>query len=153
MDNLNILAASSAFLAKLKLGVGLHTVFVLPGLIRDSETGQVNWNNVFTGVLTAGLLASGSSLISLSNKVSELNALASQRGAMIDQLPAILEKLRAQEKLLDNIASEKAAATTDRFRASDAIRLENQLESRFMRELHRLEDRLDRDISKGGRKP
>jgi hypothetical protein len=44
----------------------------LPAIIRDSETGQVNWSNVITGGLTACVIAAGTSLISLNNKVAEL---------------------------------------------------------------------------------
>lgn len=122
---------------------------VIPGLLVNHETGGINWSNVFTGVLTAGLIASGSALIALSNKVSELSVLAIQRGTMIDQLPAVIEKLRIQEKAIDSINTGNVVATADRFRASDAAKLEARLDARISREIDRLEGRIERNNQKG----
>ena len=71
----------SIALQKLR-GMSHHMPMVglaLPAIIRDSETGQVNWSNVITGGLTACVIAAGTSLISLNNKVSELTVIAAQR--------------------------------------------------------------------------
>ena len=124
-------------------------VVVIPGLLVNQDTGGINWGNVFTGILTAGLLASGSALISLSNRVSELNALSVQRGVLTDQLPAVIEKLRVQEKAIDAINAGSVAATFDRFRASDAAKLEARLDARISREIDGLENRIERNRQKG----
>ncbi len=117
----------------------------LPAIIRDSETGQVNWSNVITGGLTACVIAAGTSLISLNNKVAELAVISAQRGQYIEQMPAALERLRYQEKAVDALVTGNAAATADRFRVSDAARMEARIETRFMQELAKLEARLDRE--------
>jgi len=122
------------------------------GVLRDSETGQVQWSTVFTGVLTAGLIASGSSLVALNSKVTELGALATQRGAIIDQLPAALARQEMVLKRLDAIEAGNVTATNDRFRASDAQRMELKLEAMVQRELARIESRIDREVAKGGRR-
>ncbi|OPZ08847.1 MAG: hypothetical protein BWZ07_03098 [Alphaproteobacteria bacterium ADurb.BinA280] len=124
----------------------------IAGVLRDSETGQVQWSTVFTGVLTAGLIASGSSLVALNSKVTELGALAAQRGAIIDQLPAALARQEMVLKRLDAIEAGNVTATNDRFRASDAQRMELKLEAMMQRELARLDARLDREVAKGGRR-
>jgi hypothetical protein len=121
----------------------------LPAIIRDSETGQVNWSNVITGGLTACVIAAGTSLISLNNKVAELAVISAQRGQYIEQIPAALERLRYQEKAVDALVTGNAAATSDRFRASDAARMELRIETRFMQELAKLESRLDRESGRG----
>lgn len=123
----------------------------LPAIIRDSETGQVNWSNVITGGLTACVIAAGTSLISLNNKVAELSVIAAQRGQYIEQIPAALERLRYQERAVDALVTGSAAATADRFRASDAARMEARIETRFMQELAKLEARIDRESGKGRR--
>jgi hypothetical protein len=121
----------------------------LPAIIRDGETGQVNWSNVITGGLTACVIAAGTSLISLNNKVAELAVISAQRGQYIEQIPAALERLRYQEKAVDALVTGNAAATSDRFRASDAARMELRIETRFMQELAKLESRLDRESGRG----
>lgn len=123
----------------------------LPAIIRDSETGQVNWSNVITGGLTACVIAVGTSLISLNNKVSELTVLAAQRQQYIEQMPAAMERLRQQEKAVDALVNGSVAATSERFRASDATRMEARIETRFLQELAKLEARIDRESGKGRR--
>ncbi len=130
-------------------GVG---AMAISGVLMDSETGQVQWSTVFTGVLTAGLIASGSSLVALNSKVTELAALASQRGSVIDQIPAALARQEMVMKRLDAIEAGNVTATNDRFRASDAQRMELKLEAMMQRELARLDARLDREVAKGGRR-
>ena len=128
-------------------GMGL----VLPAIIRDSETGQVNWSNVITGGLTACVIAAGTSLISLNNKVSELTVITAHRTQYIEQMPAALERLRATEKTVDSLVAGNAAATADRFRGSDAARMKSEIESRFLQEIAKLEGRIDRESGKGRR--
>jgi hypothetical protein len=123
----------------------------MPAIIRDTETGQVNWSNVITGGLTACVIAAGTSLIGLNNKVSELTIIAAQRGQYIEQMPATLERVRHLEKAVDALVSGNASATADRFRASDAARMKAELEARFLQELARVENRIDRDAVKGRR--
>jgi hypothetical protein len=123
----------------------------LPAIIRDSETGQVNWSNVITGGLTACVIAAGTSLISLNNKVAELAVISAQRGQYIEQMPAALERLRYQEKAVDALVTGNAAATSDRFRASDAARMKVEIETRFLQELSRVENRIDRESGSGRR--
>lgn len=123
----------------------------LPAIIRDSETGQVNWSNVITGGLTACVIAAGTSLISLNNKVSELTVIAAQRSQYIEQIPAALERLRSMEKAVDSLVAGNAAATADRFRGSDAARMKVEIETRFLQELSRVENRIDRESGKGRR--
>jgi len=123
----------------------------LPAIIRDSETGQVNWSNIITGGLTACVIAAGTSLISLNNKVAELTVITAQRSQYIEQIPAAMERLRAQEKAVDALITGNAAATSDRFRASDASRMKAEIESRFLQEIAKLENRIDRELGKGRR--
>ena len=123
----------------------------LPAIIRDSETGQVNWSNIITGGLTACVIAAGTSLISLNNKVSELTVITAQRSQYIEQIPAALERLRAMEKAVDSLVAGNAAATSDRFRGSDAARMKVEIETRFLQELSRVEHRIDRESVKGRR--
>jgi len=123
----------------------------LPAIIRDSETGQVNWSNIITGGLTACVIAAGTSLISLNNKVAELTVIAAQRSQYVEQIPAAMERLRAQEKAVDALITGNASATSERFRASDASRMKAEIESRFLQEIAKLENRIDRELGKGRR--
>ena len=123
----------------------------LPAIIRDSETGQVNWSNIITGGLTACVIAAGTTLISINREVAELKVIAAQRSQYIEQMPAALERLRAMEKAVDSLVAGNAAATSDRFRGSDAARMKVEIETRFLQELSRVENRIDRESVKGRR--
>ena len=123
----------------------------LPAIIRDSETGQVNWSNIITGGLTACVIAAGTTLISINKEVAELKVIAAQRSQYIEQMPAALERLRAMEKAVDSLVAGNAAATSDRFRGSDAARMKVEIETRFLQELSRVENRIDRESVKGRR--
>lgn len=123
----------------------------LPAIIRDSETGHVNWSNVITGGLTACVIAAGTTLISINKDVAELKVIAAQRQQYIEQMPAAMERLRQQEKAVDALVNGNAVATSDRFRASDATRMEARIEARFLQELAKLETRIDRESGKGRR--
>ena len=128
-------------------GMGL----VLPAIIRDSETGQVNWSNVITGGLTACVIAAGTAMVSINKEVAELRVIAAQRGQYIEQIPAALERLRSMEKAVDSLVAGNTAATADRFRGSDASRMKVEIESRFLQEIAKLEGRIDRETGKGRR--
>ncbi len=123
----------------------------LPAIIRDSETGQVNWSNIITGGLTACVIAAGTTLISINKEVAELKVISAQRSQYIEQIPAALERLRAMEKAVDSLVAGNAAATSDRFRGSDAARMKVEIETRFLQELSRVENRIDRESVKGRR--
>ena len=123
----------------------------LPAIIRDSETGQVNWSNVITGGLTASVIAAGTAMVSINKEVAELRVVTAQRQQYIEQIPAALERLRAMEKSVDALVSGSAAATSERFRASDAARMKVEIETRFLQELSKLEARQDRELGKSRR--
>ena len=123
----------------------------LPAIIRDSETGQVNWSNVITAGLTACVIAAGTTLISINKEVAELKVIAAQRSQYIEQIPAALERLRAQEKAVDALITGNASATSERFRSSDASRMKAEIEGRFLQEIAKLENRIDRESGKGRR--
>jgi hypothetical protein len=126
--------------------------FVLPAVLRDSETGQINWSNVVTGALTAGLIASGSSLFALNAKVAELSLLAQQRGAYIEQLPVLATRQQHVLDRLEKLEEGKTAATNERFRKSDGDQLRTDLERRIAIEIARTEARIDRELMKGYKK-
>ena len=128
-----------------------HLGLILPAVIRDSETGQVNWSNVITGGLTASVIAAGTAMVSINKEVAELRVVTAQRQQYIEQIPAALERLRAMEKSVDALVSGSAAATSERFRASDAARMKVEIETRFLQELSKLEARIDRESGKGRR--
>ena len=128
-----------------------HLGLILPAVIRDSETGQVNWSNVITGGLTASVIAAGTAMVSINKEVAELRVVTAQRQQYIEQIPAALERLRAMEKSVDALVSGSAAATSERFRASDAARMKVEIETRFLQELSKLEARQDRELGKGRR--
>ena len=130
-------------------GVGIMAI----DMIRDSQTGQVQWSTVFTGVLTAGLIAAASSIIALNSKVTELAALASQRAASIDNIPAMQARQENVIRRLDSIESGNALAVNDRFRAADAQRMELRLETLIAKDISRIESRIEREVLlKGSRR-
>ncbi len=61
------------------------------------------------------------------------------RAAQVELIPAISERQRFVLEELTAIRSEKAAATSDRFRGSDAQRLEDRLQ----RQIDAMERRVD----------
>lgn len=129
----------------------LHAAgFALPAIIRD-ESGQINWGNVITGALTASVIAAGTTIVSLNSKVNELTILANQRAPYIDQMPAALERLNATAKTVDSLVSGSAAATSDRFRAPDAARMEARIQDRINQEVMKLEVKIDRELIRNRR--
>ena len=129
-----------------------HLAMALPAVLRDSETGQVNWSNVVTGALTAGLIASGSSLFALNSKVAELSLLAQQRGQYIEQLPVIATRQQQVLERLEKLEEGRTAATNDRFRKADGDQLRAEFERRLALEVLRIETRIDRELMRGGKK-
>lgn len=115
-----------------------HAAVLVPGVLRDSE-GQLQWNNIINGVLTAGLIAAGTSLFSMYQTVNELRLIQQQRANTLDQLPSLVERARTLEKDIDAIKSGQAVATSDRFRGSDGERLRKELNDR----IDRVEAKLD----------
>ena len=118
-------------------------------LIKDPETGQINWSNIITSSLAAGVIAVGSSLISISNKLSELSIIVAQRSTYVEQLPVIATRQQNVIERLEKIEGGNVAATNDRFRRGDAERMEAGIERRITSEIARLERRID-NIQQGG---
>lgn len=107
-------------------------------VIRDDE-GQIKWSTVLTGGLTAGLIAAAASLFSIQQTLTELRTKYEGRAAQVELIPAINERQRFILEELASIKSEKASATSDRFRGSDAQRMEERLQ----RHIDALDKRID----------
>lgn len=115
-------------------------------IIKDEE-GQIKWSAVLTGGLTAGLIAAATSLFSMQQTLTELRAKYESRAAHVELIPTIAERQRSMLEELTAIRTEKAAATSDRFRGADAQRLEERLQ----RHIDALDRRVD-DLEKGKRR-
>ena len=115
-------------------------------IIKDEE-GQIKWSSILTGGLTAGLIAAASSLLSMQQTLTELRTKYEGRAAQVEMIPAIVERQRFVLEELAAIRTEKAAATSDRFRGADAQRLEERLQ----RHIDALDRRVD-DLEKGKRR-
>ena len=107
-------------------------------IIKDEE-GQIKWSTVLTGGLTAGLIAAATSLFSMQQTLTELRTKYEGRAAQVELIPAINERQKFVIEELTAIRSEKAVATSDRFRGADAQRLEE----RIQRRIDALERRVD----------
>jgi len=107
-------------------------------IIKDEE-GQIKWSTVLTGGLTAGLIAAATSLFSMQQTLTELRTKYEGRAAQVELIPAINERQKFVIEELTAIRSEKAVATSDRFRGADAQRLEERLQ----RHIDALERRVD----------
>lgn len=107
-------------------------------IIKDEE-GQIKWSTVLTGGLTAGLIAAATSLFSLQQTLTELRTKYEGRAAQVELIPAINERQRFMLEELAALRTEKASATSDRFRGSDAQRLEERLQ----RHIDALDKRID----------
>mgnify|MGYP000974726778 FL=1 len=112
-------------------------------IIKDEE-GQIKWSTVLTGGLTAGLIAAATSLFSMQQTLTELRTKYEGRAAQVELIPAINERQKFVIEELTAIRSEKAVATSDRFRGVDAQRLEE----RIQRNIDALERRVD-DLERG----
>ncbi len=115
-------------------------------IIKDEE-GQIKWSTVLTGGLTAGLIAAATSLFSMQQTLTELRTKYEGRAAQLEMIPAIVERQRFILEELTAIRSEKATATSDRFRGADAQRLEERLQ----KHIDALDRRLD-DLERGKRR-
>lgn len=115
-------------------------------IIKDEE-GQIKWSAVLTGGLTAGLIAAATSLFSMQQTLTELRTKYESHAAHVEMIPAIAERQRFVLEELTAIRTEKAAATSDRFRGADAQRLEERLQ----RHIDALDRRVD-DLEKGKRR-
>lgn len=112
-------------------------------IIKDEE-GQIKWSTVLTGGLTAGLIAAATSLFSMQQTLTELRTKYEGRAAQVELIPAIAERQRFVLEELTAIRTEKATATSDRFRGEDARRLEERL----LRHIDSLDKRVD-DLERG----
>ena len=112
-------------------------------IIKDDD-GQIKWSSILTGGLTAGLIAAATSLFSMQQTLTELRTKYEGRAAQVELIPAINERQRFVLEELTAIRSEKATATNDRFRGSDALRLEERLQ----RNIDALDRRID-DLERG----
>ena len=111
-------------------------------IIKDEE-GQIKWSSILTGGLTAGLIAAATSLFSMQQTLTELRTKYESRAAQVELIPTIAERQRFMLEELTAIRTEKAAATSDRFRGVDAQRLEERLQ-RHIDALDRRMDELER---------
>ena len=132
-------------LAKVRAISDHHAVMAVAAtsIIKDEE-GQIKWSAVLTGGLTAGLIAATTSLFSMQQTLTELRTKYEGRAAQVEMIPAIAERQRFVLEELTAIRTEKAAATSDRFRGADAQRLEERLQ----RHIDALDRRVD-DLEKG----
>ena len=111
-------------------------------IIKDEE-GQIKWSSILTGGLTAGLIAAATSLFSMQQTLTELRTRYEGRAAQVELIPTIAERQRFMMEELSALRTEKAAATSDRFRGADAQRLEERLQ-RYIDALDRRMDELER---------
>lgn len=112
-------------------------------IIKDDD-GQIKWSSIMTGGLTAGLIAAATSMFSMQQTLTELRTKYEGRAAQVEMIPAINERQRFVLEELAALRSEKATATNDRFRGSDAQRLEERLQ----RNIDSLDRRID-DLERG----
>lgn len=111
-------------------------------VIKDEE-GQIKWSSILTGGLTAGLIAAATSLFSMQQTLTELRTKYEGRAAQVELIPTIAERQRFMMEELSALRTEKAAATSDRFRGEDARRLEERLQ-RYLDSLDRRVDELEK---------
>lgn len=115
-------------------------------IIKDEE-GQIKWSSILTGGLTAGLIAAATSLFSMQQTLTELRTRYEGRAAQVEMIPALAERQRFVLEELAAIRTEKATATSDRFRGADAQRLEERLQ----RHIDALDRRID-ELERGKRR-
>lgn len=128
---------------KARAAIEAPVLLLASSLIKDEE-GQIKWSSIITGGLTAGLIAAATSLLTMQQTITELRTKYEVRVAQVDLIPRMAER---QQFILDELAAlraEKAAATSDRFRGADALRMEE----RIQRSLDGLDRRLS-DLERG----
>lgn len=112
----------------------------IPAIVRDPESGEIRWSVVVQGVLSAAILGIGASYIQTYREIAELRIVQAQRTTDINAIPSLSTKLEYLVREVESLKDGRAAATSDRFRASDAQRLEE----RMQKEISKISDRLDR---------
>lgn len=129
---------STQILYKLKHVIDAPALILASSLIKDEE-GQIKWGAILNGVVTAGMVASVMSLFTMQQTLTELRTKYDGRAAQVELIPAMNERQRFILEELNAIRTEKAAATSDRFRGSDAL----ILEARLQKQVDALDRRVD----------
>lgn len=114
-------------------------LFILASSLIKDEEGQIKWGAVLNGVVTAGMVASVMSLFTMQQTLTELRTKYEVRAAQVELIPTINERQRFILEELNAMRAEKASATSDRFRGSDAQRMEE----RIQRHIDALDRRID----------
>ena len=96
----------------------------MPAIVRDPESGEIRWSVVVQGVLSAAILGIGASYIQTYRELAEIRIIQSQRSSDISAIPSLSTKIDYLTREVESLKDERAAATSDRFRASDGQRLE-----------------------------
>ena len=112
----------------------------VPAIVRDPDSGEIRWSVVVQGVLSAAILGIGASYIQTYREIAEIRIVQAQRAADIGSIPALSTKIDYLTREVESLKDERSAATSDRFRASEAQRLEERLQ----KEIGKISDRLDR---------
>ena len=112
----------------------------LPAIVRDPDSGEIRWSVVVQGVLSAAILGIGASYVQTYRELAEIRIIQSQRSSDISAIPSLSTKIDYLTREVESLKDGRAAATSDRFRASDGQRLEERLQ----KEIGKLSDRLDR---------
>lgn len=132
--------------AKVRLVQDAPLFILASSLIKDEE-GQIKWGAVLNGVVTAGMVASVMSLFTMQQTLTELRTKYEGRAAQVDLIPAMNERQKFIIDELNALRAEKASATSDRFRGSDAQRMEE----RIQRHIDALDRRID-ELERGKRR-
>jgi len=132
----------SAIAAKARVLIDSPVAILASSIIKDEE-GQIKWSSIITGGLTAGMIASASSLISMQQTITELRTVTAHRAPYIEKIPQIDAKMDFALQEIAALKSGSVAATSERFRASDGARLEARLEKAIDTEVSRLERKIE----------
>lgn len=132
--------------AKVRLVQDAPLFILASSLIKDEE-GQIKWGAVLNGVVTAGMVASVMSIFTMQQTLTELRTKYEGRAAQVDLIPAMNERQKFILDELNALRAEKASATSDRFRGSDAQRMEE----RIQRHIDALDRRID-ELERGKRR-
>lgn len=118
-------------------------LFILASSLIKDEEGQIKWGAVLNGVVTAGMVASVMSLFTMQQTLTELRTKYEGRAAQVELIPTMNERQKFILEELNALRAEKASATSDRFRGSDAQRMEERIQ-RYIDALDRRIDELER---------
>lgn len=122
-------------------------LFILASSLIKDEEGQIKWGAVLNGVVTAGMVASVMSLFTMQQTLTELRTKYEVRAAQVELIPTMNERQKFILEELNAMRAEKASATSDRFRGSDAQRMEE----RIQRHIDALDRRID-ELERGKRR-